>query len=127
VEAIVEGPMDFQSGAAAAAGKVRVLDYRPRRVLLEVDSPAPAFLVTSETHYPGWRASLDGQPRPISYTNVAFRGLPVPAGKHQVLFQFAPAILWYSAALTAAAWLAIPLCVLCVPFAPLRERLCAKP
>ena len=80
VEAIVEGPMDFQGVAAPAAGKVRVLEYRPNRVQLEVDSPAPAFLVTSETHYPGWRASLDGQPQPISYTNVAFRGLPVPAG-----------------------------------------------
>jgi hypothetical protein len=127
VEAIVEGPMDFPGAAAPAAGKVRVLEYRPNRVQLEVDSPAPAFLVTSETHYPGWRASLDGQPQPISYTNVAFRGLPVPAGKHQVLFQFAPAILWYAAALTAAAWLAILLCVLCVSFASLREPVAHPP
>jgi len=121
LEAIVEGPVDFQGGPDPPAGNVRVLAYQPRRVLLEVDSPTPAFLVTSETHYPGWQAALDGQPQPISYTNVAFRGLPVPAGKHQVLFQFAPALLWYAATLAAAAWALILLCALGGSW-----RLCAK-
>jgi uncharacterized membrane protein YfhO len=83
---------------------VRVLSYTPRRVALELEASAPAFLVTSETHYPGWRAFLDGRQCPIYYTNVAFRGLPVPAGRHQVRFEFAPSILWFSLALTALAW-----------------------
>ena len=109
-EAVVEGPLDYRNAPGPPTGLVRLLEYRPNRVLMEVDSPAPAFLVTSETHYPGWRAFVDGRQRPISYTNVAFRGLPVPAGRHQVLLEFAPSILWRSAALSAAAW-AVLICV----------------
>lgn len=113
VEAIVEG---FPPVPAGAASTVRVLRYTARRVELEVDAVASAFLVTSETHYPGWRAYVNGRECPIYYTNVAFRGLPVPAGRHQVRFEFAPAILWRSAAVTVAAWAVLIL--LCVRTSP---------
>jgi uncharacterized membrane protein YfhO len=65
-----------------------------------VESPQPAFLVTSEAHYPGWRAFLDGTEKPIAMTNAAFRGLPVPAGRHRVEMRFEPAILARSAAVS---------------------------
>jgi len=103
IEAIVEG---HPPPPAGPAGAVRVLRYSARRVELEVDAPAATFLVTSETHYPGWRAYLDGHECPIYYTNVAFRGVAVPAGRHRVRFEFAPAILWRSAFLSLLAWLA---------------------
>jgi hypothetical protein len=103
-EAVVEGPLDYRNAPGPPTGLVHLLEYRPNRVLMEVDSPAPVFLVTSETHYPGWRAFVDGRERSIAYTNVAFRGLPVPAGRHMVLLEFAPSILWRSAVISAAAW-----------------------
>jgi hypothetical protein len=99
-EAVVEGAVEVSGGG----GSVRVLAYARRRVLLEVDAAAPAFLVTSETHYPGWRALVDGREQPIYYTNVAFRGLPVPLGRHRVQFVFVPPILWAGASVSAAAW-----------------------
>lgn len=106
-EAVVEGPAELPGGTGAAPGQVRVLEYQPRQVVLEVDSPAPAFLVTSETHYPGWRAFIDGREWPIYYTNVAFRGLAVPAGRHRVLMRFSPTLLRRSAAVSALAWLSL--------------------
>jgi uncharacterized membrane protein YfhO len=69
---------------------------------LDVESPQPAFLVTSEAHYPGWRAFLDGVETPIAMTNAAFRGLPVPAGRHRVEMRFEPAILARAAAVSIA-------------------------
>jgi hypothetical protein len=110
-EAIVEGAVE----AGGGSGSVRALEYAARRVVLEVEASAPAFLVTSETHYPGWRARLDGREQPIFYTNVAFRGLPVPAGRHRVEFEFKPGILPLSAALSAAACFPFAFCLL--PFA----------
>jgi hypothetical protein len=110
-EAIVEGEFDFPATAGdvsagnVSAGNVAVRQYSPRRIVLQVDSPAPAFLVTSETHYPGWRALLDNKPAALYFTNVAFRGLPVPAGEHELVLEFAPAIVRWSAALSLAAWL----------------------
>jgi hypothetical protein len=95
----------LDSLAIPAPGEVRVVEYSPRRVVLETDAPAPAFLVTSENHYPGWRAFLDGQEQPLLYTNVAFRGLPVPPGRHTIEMRFDPPILKYSAVLSGLAWL----------------------
>ena len=47
---------------------------------------------------------MNGREQEIFYTNVAFRGLPVPAGRHKVVMRFAPTILSYSAAVSAIAW-----------------------
>jgi hypothetical protein len=91
--------------APAPPGEVRVVEYSPRYVVLETNTPVAALLVTSESHYPGWRAFLDGQEQPLHYTNVAFRGLPVPPGRHTIEMRFDPPILKYSAAVSGLAWL----------------------
>ena len=65
------------------------------------------MLVTSEAWYPGWRAWIDGREHPLMLTNAAFRGLPVPAGRHTVTMRFEPAILWQSGALALAALAAL--------------------
>jgi len=98
--AVVEGSAKVQ---AAAGGEVRVVSYQPERVVLETDSPEGGYLVTSETWYPGWRAYVDGVEHPLCLTNVAFRGLPVPAGKHNVVMRFRPSILNYGAWLSLLA------------------------
>ncbi len=103
-EAIVEGSVNFQNAGAAASGTVKVIRYEPRTVILETDTPAPAYLVTSEAHYPGWRAFMEGNELQLNYTNVAFRGLPVPAGRHVILMRFAPPLFNYSLAFSALAW-----------------------
>jgi hypothetical protein len=114
-EAVVEGAAPGVSlTGAPPAGSVRVLEYGAQQFTLETDAPAPAFLVTSETAYPGWHAWVDGQTgqaRAPLMTNAAFRGLPVPAGKHVVKMRFDPEILWRSAWVTLAACGALVLAV----------------
>ena len=100
-EAIVES--DVTLAHSASAGSVRVIQYGPRAFELETSAPSPALLVTSETAYPGWRAFIDGQPREPVLTNVAFRGLPIPAGKHIVRMRYDPSLLWVSAWISLAA------------------------
>jgi hypothetical protein len=100
-----------EQGTAAqfpeGAGAVRVVEYAPAQVRLQVESAQPRYLVTSEVNYPGWRAWIDGREVPISMTNAAFRGLPVPEGKHDVVFRFWPRILLWSAAVSALACLVL--------------------
>ena len=79
---------------------MHVLRYESQDLQLDVEAAAPAYLVTSEVNYPGWRAFIDGQPEPLYYANIAFRGLPVPAGRHIVAMRFQPTILWQGAALS---------------------------
>lgn len=106
-EAVVEAPVEL--AGAASPGNVRVLEYGARGFTLQIDTPAPAFLVTSETAYPGWHAWIDGQARAPVLTNVAFRGLAVPAGRHVVKMRYDPEILWRSAWVTLAACLTLAL------------------
>ena len=94
----------FPDGADAA---VRIVEFSPSQVRLQVESTQPRYLVSSEVNYPGWRAFIDGQEVPISMTDVAFRGLPVPAGNHEVVFRFWPTILLWSASVSALAYLAL--------------------
>ncbi|MBI4877420.1 MAG: YfhO family protein, partial [Acidobacteria bacterium] len=101
--AIVEGAVDLPPGPAA--GVVRIRRYGLKEVELEVETPRAQFLASSESHYPGWRAWIDGRAQRIHYTNLAFRGLVVPAGRHTVRMEFVPALLGWSAAVSAAAWL----------------------
>ncbi len=101
--AFVEGDI----GPAAGGGQVRVIEYHSNRLVLETETNGPAFLVTSETHYPGWRAYVDGAERPLYYTNGAFRGMEVPAGGHRVEMRFRPHILPVSAAISAIGWAAL--------------------
>jgi len=98
-EAIVEGPE-----ITGPANTVQVIHYGMNDVTLH---PAgPGFLATSEVHYPGWKAYIDGRETPIYYTNVAFRGLAIPAGDHTVEMRFSPPLLWWTGAISLTAWLA---------------------
>jgi hypothetical protein len=101
LEAVAEGV----PASAGATGSVRVAGYSPLEVKLEVEAAGPAYLVTSETHYPGWKAWIDGRETPLYYTNVAFRGLPLPEGRHTVSMRFQPRIFYAGAALSAGGWL----------------------
>jgi hypothetical protein len=104
-EAIVEGVPGPPPTAGEPAGTVAVSEYGLQQVRLSVESQRPAYLVTSETHYPGWRAYVDGRPQPIYYTNVAFRGFPVPAGRHQILMRFEAPLFWWAAAASGLGWM----------------------
>jgi hypothetical protein len=79
-----------EPGYAAAEQRARVREYRPNRVTVEVETAAPGFLVLTDAWYPGWHCTVDGQPAPLYRANYLFRATPVPEGRHEVVFTFAP-------------------------------------
>jgi uncharacterized membrane protein YfhO len=61
-------------------------------VLYTSSSSTPGFAVFSEVFYnKGWKAYIDNKEAPIVRTNYVLRGLSIPAGQHQVRFEFHPA------------------------------------
>src|SRR5258708_32332663 len=54
-------------------------------------SSTPTILSIAQVYYPGWQASVDGQPAPILRADTAFMALALPAGQHTVQLAFRPA------------------------------------
>ena len=75
-------------------------EYEPTRVAISVKTPTATFIVLSDAYYPGWRAQIDSTPATLYETDIAFRGMVVPAGRHQITMQFRPTIFYISAALS---------------------------
>ncbi|MCY4246408.1 MAG: YfhO family protein [Chloroflexi bacterium] len=70
--------------------------YEATRVTLQVNAPAPAYLVLADAWYPGWTATVNGEATPVYRANIMFRAVAVPAGESLVVFQFEPQ-LWRAA------------------------------
>ncbi len=95
---ISESPLPDQenqmiSGSENIVGTVEITGYEPGEVVLNVNTAEAAFLVLADAYYPGWQASLDSQLIPIYQTNLVLRGVFVPAGEHEIIFQFKPMTL----------------------------------
>jgi hypothetical protein len=73
------------------AGAARIVSYEPERVVVDVDSRRPAAeLVLTDLHYPGWKATVDGEPTDLHRVDYLLRGASVPAGRHRVEFRYEP-------------------------------------
>ena len=95
--------------AAWAGSSTEILAYSDTRIEIAVDARADATLVLYDAWYPGWKATIDGEPVDVYRTNVMFRGVQVPAGEHTVIFTFEPE-LWRNALIIGgAAWLVFAL------------------
>lgn len=69
-------------------GTAVVDHYAPEEVNVTVSARAPAVLVLNDAYYSGWSVTVDGQPSTILPTNVAVRGVRVPAGDHRLSFRY---------------------------------------
>jgi hypothetical protein len=72
------------------ARRATLLKREPMYVEIETESKAPSFLELTDSFYPGWRATVDGQPARIVRANQIFRSVQLPAGRHRVVFRFVP-------------------------------------
>jgi hypothetical protein len=85
------------------SGEARIIEDKRNRVVVETTSLQGGLLVLSDNYYPGWKASVDGQPSLVFRANHTMRAVRVPAGNHVVSFEFAPVTFWTSVYVSAAA------------------------
>ena len=85
-----DAPPQHSDGDLPAAGHARLVSWRPDRIEIEALSERGGILAVHGNYYPGWIAEIDGKTSPILRADVLFRAVEVPAGRHRVVFRYAP-------------------------------------
>ena len=84
--------LDLPQGDFKAPAEARIVSYEPNRLAIETVADKSAALVLSEVNYPGWEATIDGQPAEILTADYLLRSVILPEGKHRVEMRYtAPA------------------------------------
>ena len=60
------------------------------------------MIVVSDTAFPGWVATIDGNPARIYETDVSIRGVVVDRGPHRVVMAYKPASVYLGLLITLA-------------------------
>ncbi len=93
-------PLESEGG-----GEVTLTAYAPEQLAFAIRAAADSYLLVSQAHYPGWTATLDGQPAPIHRADILLQAIYIPAGEHTLTLQYAPSS-WPAALITGmAGWL----------------------
>jgi hypothetical protein len=69
---------------------VTIEKYEPNQLTYKVRSGKGGVVVFSEIFYPGWTATVDGQPVELGRVDYVLRALKVEAGEHEVVLSFFP-------------------------------------
>ena len=64
--------------------------YEPNRLTYDVTTKKGGVVVFAENYYPGWTATVDGQPVEVGRVNYILRAINVKPGQHKVELQFFP-------------------------------------
>jgi hypothetical protein len=67
----------------------RFEDYTWERIRLVTSSRGDGVLLLNDHHEEGWKVFVDGEPQPLLRCNYLMRGVEVPAGSHEVVFEYA--------------------------------------
>ena len=78
------------ASAADSASLVTLTAYEPNRLTYDVTSDKGGVVVFSEIYYPGWTATIDGEPAELGRVDYVLRALTVGPGRHQVELDFFP-------------------------------------
>ena len=104
--ALVEEDFTFEAEEDPEA-KVRIVKIDKGLMEIQAKTAHPAFLVVSDTYYPGWTATINGVFAHLYRTNYLFRGLLVPSGTSTVRMKYKPASFRWGLIITAGSFLLI--------------------
>ena len=92
-QAVADRKFKAQLGEAVVqdtASVVTIKAYEPNRLTYDVNSGKGGILVFSEIYYPGWTATVDGEPAELGRVDYLLRAMQVKPGKHEVVLSFFP-------------------------------------
>ena len=73
---------------------IQLKNYDVTTLTYHSNTQKEQFAVFSEIYYKeGWNAYIDGDLTPHFRVNYVLRGMKIPAGAHEIVFQFEPSVI----------------------------------
>lgn len=79
---------------------VDLVRHRPNAVEIAAEMRCRGLVILSDNYFPGWRATVDGQPAPIHEAYGSIRGVVVEKGSHTVRMVYRPLSVYAGAGLS---------------------------
>lgn len=76
--------------------QMNIINFNANQLLLDIDLSFDGYLYYGDGYSKYWKAYVDGKKTTIYKTNVNFKSIFVPSGKHSVLFKYDPYFIRYS-------------------------------
>ncbi|MBL0883156.1 MAG: YfhO family protein [Chitinophagaceae bacterium] len=122
VESVAKKDIPVEPVADSTASIVQVLNDNDL-IRYRSTSSSNQFAVFSEIFYDrGWTATIDGKEVPIVKVNYVLRGLSVPAGNHEIVFEFKPASYYNSTKIAVITSAPIWILLILASFFSLRRK-----
>jgi len=89
--AVIEKELKTNISTINNGDSIWLLNNKHDEINYQSNTSGTRFAVFSEVYYKdGWKAYIDGKETDIYKTNYVLRGLIIPAGKHEIKFEFKP-------------------------------------
>ena len=85
-----EGMREGENRSIAPSLHPSIVSYLPEYIAIDVNAPQEGYLILTDAYYPGWAATVDGQPAEIERADIMFRAVKIPAGQHRVELRYQP-------------------------------------
>lgn len=99
-----------------------ITSYQPNELRYDVKSSKGGVVVFSEVYYPGWTATVDGQPTEVGRVNYILRAISVKPGSHKVVLSFKPASVTTTETIAYAGYAALLLTLAALIFRAYRKK-----
>ena len=110
------------SVAQDSTASVKLTKYMSDQLEYDVYSKNGGVIVFSEVYYPGWTATVDGQPAELGRADYLLRALNVAPGKHKVVLTFHPKSVTTTETIAYIAYAAIIIAILIATFLGYRKK-----
>ena len=93
----IEGKIDVQAFykyKPSITSFKQAIEDKSDSLTVQVTTDHPSWLVLADTYYSGWSATVDGVATDIQQANLMFRAVQVPAGAHEVQFEYHFRWMW---------------------------------
>ncbi len=98
-----------------------ITDFQPERITLRVTTSENVLLTLAHPDYPGWSATRNDEPLPISRAYGALSAVEIPAGEHEITLRYDPLSYRFGAVFSLVTWMGLGILVLYSIFKRLRS------